>query len=110
MYDSVLISFSSFFFYDVQPPAFEPETRESAIKYIEDKYLTPLLDPDEFSVERSGRQWKFDWFDRAEVPLDLSNQTRVVVPQWELPFRRQKNSDGIWDPKFIEVLIIFFHE
>lgn len=85
------------------PPAFEPETRESAIRYIEDKYLTPLLDPDEFSVERSGRQWQFDWFDRAKVPLDLSTQTRAVVPQWELPFRRQKNSDGIWDPKFIEV-------
>lgn len=60
------------------------------------------LDCDEFSPEKSGRQWDFDWFDRAKVHLEPSLPRSVVVPQWELPFRRQKKG-GIWEPISVQV-------
>lgn len=88
-----------------QPPAFPKETPESIKKYIEETYLQPRLDPDEFSPEKVGRQWDFDWFGRAEVPLEPSLPQTVVVPIWEPPFRRSKNGSvkGRWEPNFEEV-------
>ncbi|RWW29824.1 hypothetical protein BHE74_00016238 [Ensete ventricosum] len=87
------------------PPAFPPETPESVKAYLEDNYLRPELDPDEFSVENSGRFWDFDWFGRAKVPLEPSAPRSVVAPSWELPFRRSKNTgpSGIWNPSSVEV-------
>ncbi|TKY47117.1 ATP-dependent RNA helicase SKI2 [Spatholobus suberectus] len=89
----------------IPPPAFPRETPESIKKYIEETYLQPRLDPDEFSPEKVGRQWEFDWFDRAEVPLEPSLPRTMVVPVWEPPFRRSNNGSvkGIWEPKFEEV-------
>ncbi|KAK9280712.1 hypothetical protein L1049_014410 [Liquidambar formosana] len=86
----------------ISPPAFARETPESIKEYMEEKYLLPRLDCDEFSPEKSGRQWDFDWFDRAKVHLEPSLPRSVVVPQWELPFRRQKKG-GIWEPKSVQV-------
>ena len=74
-----------------QPPAFPSETPESIKKYIEETYLQPRLDPDDFSPEKVGRQWEFDWFDRAKVPLEPSLPRTMVVPVWEPPFRRSNN-------------------
>ncbi|XP_020972282.1 DExH-box ATP-dependent RNA helicase DExH11 isoform X3 [Arachis ipaensis] len=89
----------------VLPPAFPSETPESIKNYIEETYLKPRLDPDEFSPEKAGRQWEFDWFDRAEVPLEPSLPRSVVVPIWEPPFRRSNSElvKGRWEPKFEEV-------
>ncbi|XP_017436413.1 DExH-box ATP-dependent RNA helicase DExH11 isoform X2 [Vigna angularis] len=89
----------------IPPPAFPSETPESIKKYIEETYLQPRLDPDEFSAEKVGRQWEFDWFDRAEVPLEPSLPRTMVIPVWEPPFRRSNNGSvkGIWEPKFEEV-------
>ncbi|URE37996.1 DSHCT (NUC185) domain [Musa troglodytarum] len=89
----------------ILPPAFPPETPESVKEYLEDNYLRPELDPDEFSVENSGRFWDFDWFGRAKVPLEPSAPRSVVAPSWELPFRRSKNTgpSGIWNPSSVEV-------
>ncbi|XP_028758762.1 DExH-box ATP-dependent RNA helicase DExH11 isoform X3 [Neltuma alba] len=89
----------------ILPPAFPEETPESIKKYIEETYLSPGLDPDEFSPEKVGRQWEFDWFDRAEVPLEPSLPRTVVVPVWEPPFRRQNDvsEQGKWEPKSEEV-------
>ncbi|KAI4305143.1 hypothetical protein L6164_028529 [Bauhinia variegata] len=89
----------------ILPPAFPEETPESIKKYIEETYLLPRLDPDEFSPEKVGRQWEFDWFDKAEVPLEPSLPRTVVVPTWELPFRRQNDSSeqGKWEPDSEEV-------
>uniref|UniRef100_A0A2P2LY90 Ski2 N-terminal domain-containing protein n=1 Tax=Rhizophora mucronata TaxID=61149 RepID=A0A2P2LY90_RHIMU len=87
----------------ILPPAFPRETCESIKEHIEEKYLRPELDPDEFSVEKAGRQWDFDWFGRAKVPLELSLPRTVVVPKWELPFTRKLNAQGIWEPKSVEV-------
>ncbi|KAJ8458801.1 hypothetical protein OPV22_031727 [Ensete ventricosum] len=89
----------------ILPPAFPPETPESVKAYLEDNYLRPELDPDEFSVENSGRFWDFDWFGRAKVPLEPSAPRSVVAPSWELPFRRSKNTgpSGIWNPSSVEV-------
>ncbi|KAK7305341.1 hypothetical protein VNO77_43246 [Canavalia gladiata] len=89
----------------IPPPAFPRETPESIKKYIEETYLLPRLDPDEFLPEKVGRQWEFDWFDRAEVPLEPSLPRTMVVPVWEPPFRRSKSGSmrGIWEPKFEEV-------
>ncbi|XP_027335090.1 DExH-box ATP-dependent RNA helicase DExH11 isoform X2 [Abrus precatorius] len=89
----------------IPPPAFPRETPESVKKYIEETYLQPRLDPDEFSPEKVGRQWEFDWFDRAEVPLEPSLPRTMVVPVWEPPFRRSNGGSvkGIWEPKFEEV-------
>ncbi|KAL2332921.1 hypothetical protein Fmac_014134 [Flemingia macrophylla] len=89
----------------ILPPAFPRETPESIKKYIEETYLHPRLDSDGFSPEKVGRQWEFDWFDRAEVPLEPSLPRTMVIPVWEPPFRR--SNDGsvkeIWEPKFEEV-------
>ncbi|XP_014518438.1 DExH-box ATP-dependent RNA helicase DExH11 isoform X1 [Vigna radiata var. radiata] len=89
----------------IPPPAFPSETPESIKKYIEETYLQPRLDPDEFSAEKAGRQWEFDWFDRAEVPLEPSLPRTMIIPVWEPPFRRSNNGSvkGIWEPKFEEV-------
>lgn len=63
------------------------------------------MDPDEFSPEKAGRQWEFDWFDKAEVPPESSLPRSVVVPVWEPPFQRRKNGSvqGKWEPKSEEV-------
>ena len=62
----------------------------------------PGLDTDEFSPEKVGRQWDFDWFGKAKIPLEPSLPRSVVVPVWEIPFRRQKKQ-GKWEPDSIEV-------
>ncbi|KAL9238723.1 hypothetical protein vseg_013107 [Gypsophila vaccaria] len=88
------------------PPAFPRETRESIVEYIEEKYLTPRLDPDEFSPEKAGRDWDFDWFSKAKIPLESSLPRTTVAPAWELPFRRTKENElGHWEPKSVEVEI-----
>ncbi|CAA6656755.1 unnamed protein product [Spirodela intermedia] len=76
-----------------------------AKRQLEEEYLLPQLDPDAFSVEKSGRQWDFDWFDGAKVHLEPSAPRVVIAPSWELPFRRNgDDSDrGIWDPLSIQV-------
>lgn len=84
-----------------QPPAFPKETPESIKKYIEETYLEPRLDTDEFAPEKVGKQWEFDWFDKAKVPLEPSVPRTVVVPIWEPPFRRPVKEK--WKPKFEEV-------
>lgn len=85
-----------------QPPAFPKETPESIKAHIEETYLTPVLDPEEFSPQKTGRQWDFDWFDRANVPLEPSLPRSVILPSWELPFRRQKKG-GQWEPSSVQV-------
>lgn len=89
----------------ISPPAFLRETPESIKAYIEEEYLLPRLDPDEFSPEKVGRQWDFDWFDRVKVHLEPSLPRSVVVPTWELPFRRQKegSSEGKWEPNSVQM-------
>ncbi|CAK9165468.1 unnamed protein product [Ilex paraguariensis] len=51
----------------IMPPAFPSETPGSIKEFVKEKYRLPRLDLDEFSPEKAGRQWKFNWFDRAEV-------------------------------------------
>ncbi|KAL3530840.1 hypothetical protein ACH5RR_010162 [Cinchona calisaya] len=89
----------------ILPPAYPPETPESIREFIKETYLLPRLDPDEFSAEKAGKQWDFDWFDRAKIPLEPSLPRSVVVPTWELPFRRTKRSPGhdIWEPRSEQV-------
>ncbi|VFQ98227.1 unnamed protein product [Cuscuta campestris] len=88
----------------VLPPAFPEETPETIEKYIKDKYLLPQLDTDEFSPEKVGRQWEFDWFDRAKILPEPSLPRTIVVPKWEAPFRRPKDQqEGRWEPKSIEI-------
>lgn len=91
--------------YLFQPPAFIEETEDSIKSYIEEKYLRPNLDIDAFSPEKAGRDWDFDWFDKAKVPLEPSLPRSAVVPVWELPFRRQTkiSESQIWDPQSAEV-------
>ncbi|XP_071723078.1 DExH-box ATP-dependent RNA helicase DExH11-like [Rutidosis leptorrhynchoides] len=89
----------------ILPPAFPRETPESIKDHIEEKYLSPRLDPDVFSAEKAGRQWDFDWFQKVKVPLEPSVPRSVVAPVWELPFRRQKNGSAQenWEPDSVEV-------
>lgn len=88
----------------MQPSAFEPETPEVVKKSLEETYLVPELDLDEFSPEKDGRQWHFDWFDRAKIHLEPSLPRSVVVPSWDLPFRQRKGSaQEKWKPKSVEV-------
>ncbi|TQD93972.1 hypothetical protein C1H46_020397 [Malus baccata] len=89
----------------ILPPAFPRETPESIKEYIEEKYLSPRLDDEVFAPEKVGRQWDFDWFDKANVPLEPTLPRCVVVPTWELPFRRQKSGSAEcqWEPKSVEV-------
>lgn len=90
----------------VLPPAFPEETRESIKEYIEEKYLTPRLDPDEFSPEKAGRDWDFDWFGKAKIPVEPSLPRTAVFPEWELPFRRLKGQkQQTWEPQSVEVEI-----
>ncbi|XP_055831950.1 DExH-box ATP-dependent RNA helicase DExH11 isoform X4 [Solanum dulcamara] len=85
----------------ILPPAFPKETPETIREYIREKYLLPQLDADEFSPEKVGRQWEFDWFERAKILPDPSLPRSVVVPTWEVPFRRQRDRlyNGGWEPK-----------
>lgn len=89
----------------ILPPAFPTETPESIKEYIEEKYLLPRLDADDFSPDKDGRQWEFDWFDKAKVNLEPSLPRSVMVPTWELPFRRSSmsNMSNIWDPSSKQV-------
>ncbi|XP_058198935.1 DExH-box ATP-dependent RNA helicase DExH11 [Rhododendron vialii] len=86
-------------------PAFARETPESIKEYIEENYLFPRLDADEFSPEKAGKQWEFDWFSKAKIPLEPSLPRSVVVPTWELPFRRRKkeSEQGEWEPSSVQV-------
>lgn len=88
-----------------QPPAFPRETHESIKEHIEEKYLLPRLDDDEFSVGKAGKQWDFDWFEMAKLPLEPSVPRSVVVPTWEVPFRRKTKGSvhGVWEPDSIQV-------
>jgi antiviral helicase SKI2 len=63
------------------------------------------LDADEFSPEKAGKQWEFDWFNKAKIPLEPSLPRSVVVPTWELPFRRRKkgSEQGEWEPSSVQV-------
>lgn len=99
------------FSFPFQPPAFPAETSESLKEILEEKYLLPELDPDEFSVENSGRQWVFDWFDIAKVHLEPSAPRSVVAPSWEVPFRRSKKtgSTGLWDPSSVQVYVVIVY-
>lgn len=94
-----------------QPPAFPKETPDTIKEYIREKYLLPQLDADEFSPEKVGRQWEFDWFERAKILPDPSLPRSVVVPTWEVPFRRQRDrlDNGRWEPKSEEVYRICNH-
>ncbi|XP_074585341.1 DExH-box ATP-dependent RNA helicase DExH11-like isoform X2 [Curcuma longa] len=76
---------------------------------IEENYLHPEVDLDEFSVQNSGRWWHYDWFDRAKIQLEPSEPRFIVASMWELPFRRSKNS-GIWNPHSVEVDITLLME
>ncbi|KAL9334093.1 hypothetical protein Peur_074232 [Populus x canadensis] len=89
----------------ILPPAFPRETQESIKEHIEEKYLLPRLDPDEFSAEKAGRQWDFDWFEMAKLSLEPSLPRSVVVPTWEVPFRRKKKGsvEGMWEPNSVQV-------
>ncbi|XP_071701571.1 DExH-box ATP-dependent RNA helicase DExH11-like [Rutidosis leptorrhynchoides] len=86
----------------ILPPAFPRETPESIKKFVEDKYLLPGLDPDEFSAEKAGKQWEFDWFDQAKIQLEPTMPRSVVVPAWELPFRRSSDVEK-WEPASVQV-------
>lgn len=99
-----MVFFFKFFF---QSPAFPKETPESIKSYIEETYLSPRLDSELFSPEK-GRQWDFDWFDKANVPLEPSIPRSVIIPKWELPFRRRKKGpeQGKWEPRSVQVLSI----
>lgn len=79
----------------VLPPAFEPETRETILKNVESEYLMPGLDHDEFHPNKCGRQWDFDWFNKAVLHLEPSLPCLTVVPVWEAPYRRNRN-EGPW--------------
>lgn len=63
------------------------------------------MDPDEFSPEKAGRQWEFDWFDKAKILPEPSLPRTVVVPKWELPFRRsnETHGHGRWEPSTEQV-------
>ncbi|KAF9616876.1 hypothetical protein IFM89_032838 [Coptis chinensis] len=54
---------------------------------------------DEFSVEKSGRQWDFDWFDMAKVHLEPTLPRSVIVPEYEL------TKD--WEPGSMEFLFTY---
>ncbi|PIA54426.1 hypothetical protein AQUCO_00900760v1 [Aquilegia coerulea] len=83
----------------IHPSAFQEETPESIKKHLEAKYLFPELDSDEFSVDKAGRQWDFDWFDRVNLHLEPTMPRTVIVPEYELPFKRPKD----WEPKSSEI-------
>ncbi|XP_031255224.1 DExH-box ATP-dependent RNA helicase DExH11 isoform X2 [Pistacia vera] len=86
----------------ILPPAFPRETPESIKEHIEEKYLSVGLDADEFSPAKVGRQWDFDWFGMAKIPLEPSLPRSVVIPVWEVPYRRQMKQ-GKWEPNSVQV-------
>ncbi|KAI7756452.1 hypothetical protein M8C21_002341 [Ambrosia artemisiifolia] len=86
----------------ILPPAFPKETPESIQKFVEDKYLLPRLDDDEFCAQKTARQWEFDWFDQAKVELEPTMPRSIVVPAWELPFRRPSHLNT-WEPASLQV-------
>ncbi|KAG8387912.1 hypothetical protein BUALT_Bualt02G0070700 [Buddleja alternifolia] len=88
----------------ILPPAFPKETPETIKEYVKEKYLLPRLDEDVFSPQNAGRQWEFDWFDRAEIQLEPSAPRSVVVPSWEMPFRRKERQSMTkrWEPESVE--------
>ncbi|KAM6578144.1 hypothetical protein CsatB_029981 [Cannabis sativa] len=85
----------------ILPPAFPKETPVSIKSYIEETYLLPRLDSELFSPEKAGRQWDFDWFDRAKIQLEPSLPRKVIIPTWVLPFRRPKQER--WEPGSVQV-------
>ncbi|XVF19931.1 hypothetical protein REPUB_Repub11eG0153900 [Reevesia pubescens] len=89
----------------VLPPAFPSETPESIKEHIKEKYILPRLDDEAFSPEKAGKQWDFDWFERAKIPLEPSMPRTVMAPVWELPFRRGKDGsvEGNWEPNSMQV-------
>ncbi|PIN04704.1 Cytoplasmic exosomal RNA helicase SKI2, DEAD-box superfamily [Handroanthus impetiginosus] len=89
----------------ILPPAFPKETPETIKEYIKEKHLQLGLDEDVFSPQNSGRQWDFDWFDRAEIQLEPSMPRSVVVPSWEMPCRRKARQSELerWEPESVEV-------
>ncbi|XP_057789862.1 DExH-box ATP-dependent RNA helicase DExH11 isoform X2 [Salvia miltiorrhiza] len=89
----------------ILPPAFPEETPETIKEYVKEKYLLPRLDEDVFSPQNAGRQWEFDWFDRAEIQPEPSVRRSMIVPSWEIPFRRKKNESHLqrWEPQSVEV-------
>ncbi|KAL3625768.1 Antiviral helicase ski2 [Castilleja foliolosa] len=89
----------------ILPPAFPKETPEMVEEYIKNKHLLPRLDEHIFSPQSAGKQWEFDWFDRAEILPDPSMTRSVVVPSWEMPCRRKQNESEprSWEPKSVEV-------
>lgn len=104
--------------FSFQPPAFPEETPETIQQYIKDRYLLPQLDTDEFTPEKMGKQWEFDWFERAKILPEPSLPQTIIVPKWVPPFRRPKNPPGgRWEPESVEVcssavlcvFVFFFH-
>ncbi|KAL2238417.1 DExH-box ATP-dependent RNA helicase DExH11 [Sesamum indicum] len=89
----------------ILPPAFPKETPETIKEHIKEKYLLPRLDEDAFSPQKAGRQWEFDWFDRAEIQLEPSIPRTVIVPSWQMPSKRNKYKSALdrWEPESVEV-------
>lgn len=89
----------------VLPPAFEPETPETILKNVESEYLMPALDHNDFHPDKCGRQWDFDWFDKAVLHLEPSLPRLTVVPVWEAPYRRDRKEDPWKDGKGEEAVV-----
>ncbi|GFP91206.1 helicase ski2w [Phtheirospermum japonicum] len=89
----------------ILPPAFPKETPEMIEEYIKKKHLLPRLDEHVFSPQSAGKQWEFDWFDRAEILPEPSMTRSVVVPSWEMPCRRKEHESEprSWEPESVEV-------
>ncbi|KAL0419274.1 UNVERIFIED_CONTAM: DExH-box ATP-dependent RNA helicase DExH11 [Sesamum radiatum] len=89
----------------ILPPAFPKETPETIKEHIKEKYLLPRLDEDAFSPQKAGRQWEFDWFDRAEIHLEPSIPRAVIVPSWQMPSKRKEYKSELdrWEPESVEV-------
>ncbi|KAL0389106.1 UNVERIFIED_CONTAM: DExH-box ATP-dependent RNA helicase DExH11 [Sesamum calycinum] len=89
----------------ILPPAFPKETPETIKEHIKEQYLLPRLDEDAFSPQKAGRQWEFDWFDRAEIHLEPSIPRAVIVPSWQMPSKRKEHKSELdrWEPESVEV-------
>lgn len=88
----------------VLPPAFPQETTESVREYLEENYLTPELN--HLEPHSSGKLWDFEWFEKADIPLEPSATRHVIAPSWELPFRRSSSN---WKPTSIQVPFFGLH-
>ncbi|KAJ4781291.1 ATP-dependent RNA helicase [Rhynchospora pubera] len=84
----------------VLPPAFPQETTESVKEYLEENYLTPELN--HLEPHTSGKLWDFEWFEKANIPLEPSAPRHVIAPSWELPFRR---SSPNWKPASTQIQV-----